>query len=220
MSTIPTSIESLPHTSFLDHHSSCIFGKFREAMENVHLTDGTQQVFNSLPQKPLAPTHLFSTVETELISLNSIHTPYKPFILAATQLLKKEPSFNGVLVSNKHMRRSLLPLLGDTLSWLTGTAMTKDVSSFKKRANVLIATERNQQETLVQLMSILNITRYATQVNRQHINIVMNAAEKMHQDITKLYNITHSLYSSLNYQQIVCHIHSILANLRDSLYIL
>ena len=33
-----------------------------------------------------------------------------------------------------------------------------------------------------------------------------------------LYDITSSLYNSLNYQQIVLHIHSILANPRDSLY--
>ena len=76
----------------------------------------------------------------------------------------------------------------------------------------------NQQETLVHIISILNITRYATQMNRQHINIVMSAAEKTHQDVTSLYNITHSLYSSLSYQQIVLHICSILANLWDSLY--
>ena len=82
----------------------------------------------------------------------------------------------------------------------------------------MIATQHNQQETLVHIISILNITTYATQVNRQHINIVLNAAEKTHQDATTLYNITHSLYSSLSYQQIVLHIHSILANLRDSLY--
>ena len=39
-----------------------------------------------------------------------------------------------------------------------------------------------------------------------------------HQDVTILCNITHSLCSSLSYQQIVLHIHSILANLQDSLY--
>ena len=55
-------------------------------------------------------------------------------------------------------------------------------------------------------------------MNRQHINIVINAAERTHQDVTTLYNITHSLYSSLRYQQIVLHVLSILADLRDSLY--
>ena len=35
-------------------------------------------------------------------------------------------------------------------------------------------------------MSILNVTRYATQVNRQHIKIVMNTAEK---DTPGCYNI-------------------------------
>ena len=184
----------------------------------IRQMDRTQQQLDSLLQKPLAPTHLFSTVGAELTNLDSIHTSYKPLILAATLLLKNEPSFNGDLVSNKHTRGSLLPFLGDALSQLTGTAMTKDVSSIKKRVNQLIATQHNQQETLVHIISILNITRYATHVNRQHSNIVMNTAEKTHQYITALYNITHSLYSSLSYWQIVLHIHSILANLRDSLY--
>ena len=56
------------------------------------------------------------------------------------------------------------------------------------------------------------------QVNRQQNNLVMDAVERTHRDITTLYNITSSLYTSLNYQQIVHHICSILANLRDSLY--
>ena len=180
--------------------------------------DRTQQLLTFLLQKPLASTHLFSTVDAELDSLYSIHTSYKSLTLAATQLLKKEPSFDRVLVSNKRMRRSLLPFLGHALSWLTGTATTKDVSSIKMRINQLIATQHNQQETLVHIISILNITRYATLVNRQHINIVMSAAEKTHQDVTILYNITHSLYSNLSYQQTVLHICFILANLRDSLY--
>ena len=85
----------------------------------------------SLLQKPLAPTQLLSALEAELNSLNNIHTSYRPFILAANQLLKKEPSFDGDPVSNKHIRRSLLPFLGDALCWLTETATTKDVNSIK-----------------------------------------------------------------------------------------
>ena len=117
------------------------------------------------------------------------------------------------------MRRSLLPFLGDALSWLTGTATIKDVSSIKKRVNQLIATQHKQKETLVHVISIFNVTRYANQMNRQDINMVMNSVEKKtHKDVTTLYNITSSLYKSLSYQQIILHIHSNLANLRDSLY--
>ena len=96
--------------------------------------------------------------------------------------------------------------------------MTKDVTSIMQKVNQLISTQHSQQETLVHVISILNVTRYATQVNRQPMNIVMNAAEKTHQDVTTLYNFIHSLYSSLSYQQIVLHVCPILANLRDSLY--
>ena len=65
---------------------------------------------------------------------------------------------------------------------------------------------------------MLNITRYATQVNRQHINTVMEAAERTHNNATTLFNIMSSIYTHINYQQILLHIHFILANLRDSLY--
>ena len=82
----------------------------------------------------------------------------------------------------------------------------------------MITTQCNQQEILVHAISILNVTRYATKVNRQHTNTVKNAAEKMPQDVTTLYNITYSLYTSLSYQQIVLDMWSILANLSDSLY--
>ena len=95
---------------------------------------------------------------------------------------------------------------------------TKGISNIKKRVNQLITTQHTQQATLVHIISIVNVTRYSTQGNRQHINIVMDAVEGTHQDITTFYNITSSLYNSLSYQQIILYICSILANLRDSLY--
>ena len=52
---------------------------------------------------------------------------------------------------------------------------------------------------------MLNITRYASQVNRQHVNVLMDTMEKMHQDVMTLSNIMHSLYSSICYQQIILH---------------
>ena len=116
------------------------------------------------------------------------------------------------------MRRSLLPFLGDALSWLTGTAMTKDVSSIKKRVNSIDChtTQPTGDPSPCHLYSQCHqICHPCEQATHQH---VMNAAQKTHQDVTTLYNITHSLYSSLSYQQIVLHIHSILENLRDSLY--
>ena len=104
----------------------------------------THQLLTSLLLKPLALTQLLQALEAELSNLNSIHTSYQSLIQAATQLLKKEPSFNRIPVYSKHMRRRLLPFLGDALSWLTGTATTKDISAIKTRMNQLIATQQNQ----------------------------------------------------------------------------
>ena len=73
--------------------------------------------------------------------------------------------------SNTHLKRSQLSFLGDALRWLTGTVTPKDVDSIKTYVNQLIETQSAQQETLVHIISILNVTRYAAQVNRHSINV-------------------------------------------------
>ena len=102
----------------------------------------------------------------ELTNINDIYTSYKPIIIPAINLLDMDPSFDGNSNYNKHVKRSLLPFLGDALSWILGTATSKDVNSIKKRVNQLITTQSAQQEAIVRIVSILNATRYAAQVNR------------------------------------------------------
>ena len=69
-------------------------------------------------------------------------------------------------------------------------------------------------------MSILNITRYATQVNRHSINSLIDAVHTTSQDINNLYNLTTSLAASINFNQMILHLRSVFANLHDSLHYL
>ena len=92
----------------------------------------THQLLPSLVWKPAAPIDLLTGLAAELNTLNSIYNSYQPLIQAATQLFQNEPSFNSIPVSSKCMKRSLLPLLGVTLSWLTGTATTKNINSINQ----------------------------------------------------------------------------------------
>ena len=114
-------------------------------------------------------------------------------------------------------RWSLLPFLGDALRWPTGTVTTKDINSIKTWINQLITMQSSQQETLVHIISILNITRYAAQVNRHSINTLMDAARATSHDSNNLYNLTMSLTISINFQQLILHMRSAFANLHDSL---
>ena len=124
------------------------------------------------------------------------------------------------LQTRTHSKRSLLPFLGDTLSWLTGTATTRDIHSIKTRINQLNATQTSQCSTLVHIVSILNVTRYATQVNRYSINSLIDAIHTTSQDINNLYNLTMSLAASINFNQMILHIRSVFANLCNSLHYL
>ena len=73
--------------------------------------------------------------------------------------------------------------------------------------------QSTQQEAIVHIVSILNVTRYAAQVNRQHINIIMDKVDETVHDVNNLYNLTTSLSTSLSYYQLILHIRSVLANL-------
>ena len=66
-------------------------------------------------------------------------------------------------------------------------------------------------------MSILNISSYATQVNRHSVNPLMDAVRTTSHDINNLYNLITSLAKSINFNQMILHIRSVFANLHDSL---
>ena len=175
----------------------------------------TQQFLRSLDQHPLAPTQLLATLQLELSNIQDIYKSSETTITSAIQLL----NYNQ-LQTQAWCRRSLLPFLGDALSWLTGTATTKDIHSIKTRINQLIATQTSQCNTMVHIVSILNITRYATQVNRHSINNLIDAVHTTSQDINNLYNLMTSLATSVNFNQMILHLRSVFANCRDSLHYL
>ena len=171
----------------------------------------TQQFLRSLDQHPSAPTQLLTTLQLELSNIQDISKSSKTTITSAINLLN-----SNQLQTSTQCKRSLLPFLGTALSWLTGTATTKDIHSIKTRINQLIATQTSQHSTLVHIVSILNVTRYATQVNRHSINNLIDAICTTSQDINNLYNLTTSLAASINFNQMVLHIRSVFANLQDS----
>ena len=175
--------------------------------------DKTCQLLLCLSYYPAAPTHLISSLHVELDTINDMYDFHRPTIMSAINLLNSDPSFNGHMNSNTCCKRSLLPFLGNSLRWLTGTAITKDVNSIKECVNQLIETQSTQQETLVHIVSILNVTRFAVHVNRHSINILMDKVVETSQDVNNLYNLTTLLATSLSYHQLVLYIRSVLTNL-------
>ena len=165
----------------------------------------TWHLLSSLDQQPSAPNQLLSTLQVELTNIKDIYNSCKTTIISAMKLLQTNPSFDGQSQPHIHHRRSLLPFLGDALSLLTETATTKDINNIKTWINQLIATQ-SSQETLVHIISILNITRYAAQINRHSINILMDAARATSHDINNLYILTTSLTTSINFHQLILHI--------------
>ena len=84
----------------------------------------TQQFLRSLEQHPSASMQLLTTLQLELSNIQDIYTSSETTITSAINLIdSNQPQ------PTTHHRRSLLPILGTALSWLTGTATTKDICS-------------------------------------------------------------------------------------------
>ena len=173
----------------------------------------TQKFLRSLDQHPSAPAQLLTTLQLELSNIQDMYKSSKTTITSSINLLN-----SNQLQTRTHCRRSLLPFLGDAISWLTGTATTRDIHSIKIRINQLIATQTSQCSTLVHIVSILNVTRYATEVNGHSINNLIDAIHTTSQDINNLYNLTMTLAASINFDQMILHIRSVFGNLQDSLH--
>ena len=143
----------------------------------------------------------------ELDNLHSLFIAYKPVFLSAMSILQTQPSFDGKPIPPLGRKKwSLLAFLGSALKWLTGTATTKDIKHIKKRISSLIKTQENQWKTMVHTVSILNLTRYETQVNRQWINIILKELTKSNEDTRALFNITNQLATQVQVQNIMLHL--------------
>ena len=137
----------------------------------------TKQFLASLEHHPSASPLLMTTLQLELSNIQDLHKSHETLITSAVDLLNSnQPQ------PTTRCKRSLLPFLGTALSWLTGTATTKDISSIRTRINQLIATQSAQHDTLVHIVSILNVTSYATQVNRHSINSLIDMVHSAAQE--------------------------------------
>ena len=151
--------------------------------------------------EPLQP------LQIELDNLHSLFMAYKPVFPSTRSILQMQPSFDGKPIPPSGRKKwSLLPFLVSALKWLTGTATTKDIKHKKKRISSLIETQENQWNTMMHIVSILNLTCYETQVNRQQINIILKELTKYSKDIRALFNMRNQLATQVQVQNIMLHL--------------
>ena len=81
----------------------------------------TQQLLRSLDQQPSAPTQLLSKLPVELSNIKDIYNSGKTTIISAIKLLQSNQPQTHICC-----RRSLLPFLGDALSWPMELSLQRD----------------------------------------------------------------------------------------------
>ena len=182
-------------------------GTLNKPMHMFNRQKNVREMISKLRNHPDDAIEPLQPLQVELDNLHSLFMAYKPVFSSATSILQMQPTFDGKPIPpSGRKKRSLLPFLGSALKWLTGTANTKDIKHIKKRISSLIETHENQWKTMVHIVSILNLTRYETQVNRQQINVILKELTKSNEDIRALFNITNQLAIQVQVQNIMLHL--------------
>ena len=177
------------------------------------------EMISKLRNQPDDAIELLQPLQVELDNLHSLFMAHKKVFSSAVSILQMQPSFDRKPIPPSGRKKwSLLPFLSSALKWLTETATTKDIKHIKKRISSLIETQKNQWKTMVHIVSILNLTRYETQVNRQWINIILKELIKSNKDIRALFNITNQLATQVQVQNFMLHLRAMPANLWDCLH--
>ena len=178
-----------------------------------------REMISKLRNHPEDAIEPLQPLQVELDNLHSLFMAYKPVFSSTMSILQMQPSFDGKPIPpSGRNKQSLLPFFGSALKWLTGTATTKDIKHIKKRISSLIKTQESQWKTMVHIVSILNLTHYETQVNRQWINIILKELTKSNEDIRALFNITNQLATQVQAQNIVLPLQAMLTNLGHCLH--
>ena len=158
---------------------------------------------------------LLTTLQLELTNIQDIYKSNKATIVSAINLLN-----SNQLQPHYKMQKKPLTFPRNCTQLAHGNSHNQRYTQHQGQDHQLIVTQSSQHDTLVHIVSILNVTHYATQVNRHSINKLINAVHIASQDIENLYNVTTSLASSISFNQMILHIRSEFANLRDSIHYL
>ena len=177
-----------------------------------------QELLIKLQQQPFASNFVFNSLLWEFSNIGNIYSHMSP-------LFEQQNSYSGMKQSeiNQWHPTTYDPnevsptFLRDVLHWQIGIATTKDTSEVMQWLHSLIQKQTLQQETLVHIIFILNITRCATQVNRQKINEVTDALQKANQDMNILLNVTDIVTQCLMCHQLYTYACIIFPYLRNCL---
>ena len=165
-----------------------------------------QDLLIKLQQQPFTSNFVY-TLLGEFSNIANIYHLYEPIIWTAVVLLRNEPVMDKSMASdNLWPKKKSFTFLGKCTSLANRNGNYKGYIRNNATSQLiliqLIQKQTQQQESLVYVISILNITRYATQEKRKKINEVMDALQKA--------NLHH-----LRYHHIYNYAHTIFAYLRD-----
>lgn len=125
-------------------------------------------------------TH-FQTLENELNLLNRSHE-------------KIVNSFSQFKLFQSRTKRSLLPFLGDALSFIAGTPSESDLQAIRDNVKTLSNNQGKIQHVVKQSLSLINMTHDKVVENRQRINKINDG---MREIISSVYSIQEELQKEL-----------------------
>ena len=96
----------------------------------------------------------------------------------------------NMALKNKRSKRSLLPFVGDTMSFLFGTLSGTDLSRIKSSIRELAYNQQKLKHIAAESITLINVTNVQVAENRQTVNQLLADVSKLD---SKVLNITQTL---------------------------
>ena len=113
-------------------------------------------------------------------------------------------------------KRAVIPIIGDALSWLFGTASASDLSKLQSGLDSLRQSQENIIHVVDESLTIMNKTRGATIANRKAINTLILSSQTLMKNINVINDVLQSkLGPNLKYTQLstkLQHMHHLISN--------
>ena len=125
------------HTRIITAHIS--LGNLNKQLHMLnHQKAPAHELLMKLQCQPFTSNFILNALIGEFTNIDSIYQLYKPIIWMAIQVLQTEPALDKLSTAdNPWAKRSLPPILGDILQWLTGTTTIKDLTEIKQQINLV-----------------------------------------------------------------------------------
>ena len=123
------------------------------------------------------------------------------------------------MTHSKRYRRSLLPFVGDALSWLFGTVSESDLRQIRNHISNLATNQKRIVHVVQESLTIINESRILIQENRQSIVDIVKTLTDLDLNIKRItQDLTRKMYENRRFLEMYARLNLLVEEIKTSIW--